>query len=74
MKTNKRRTRTKSILKRIRKRVRASGKVWPGKPSGYHPRHLARSIAKANMQRAKFRKINVNFSSYWRKWVTKTNG
>lgn len=69
MKTNKRKTKTQSILKRIRKKLRAAGGSGPNKPTGFYPRHLARSVAKANMRRAGVQHINRNFSLNWKNWV-----
>jgi len=41
------------------------------KAVSFHPRKLARSVAKANMKRAGIQKINSSFSLNWRKWVTR---
>lgn len=35
----------------------------------YYPRHLARSIAKANMAREGVQHINRNFALNWKNWV-----
>ena len=32
---------------------------------GFHPRHLARKVAKKNMEKEGYQKINKNFSSWW---------
>lgn len=71
MKTSKRKTRTQSIIQRIKKRLRAERGNAPGKPTSFYPRHLARSVAKANMRRAGVQHINRNFADNWKKWVTR---
>jgi|GEM_PF-3337217 len=65
MKLNKRKTRPAGILKRIKAKFREE----PGTPTGFYPRKLARSVAKANMARAGVQHINRNFSLNWRNWV-----
>ena len=62
---NKRKTRTASVIKRIKAKLRALG----GKPTGFYPRKLARSVAKANMRRAGVQHVNRNFALNWRNWV-----
>lgn len=69
MKSNKRKTRTNSLLKRIKAALRKERGKAPGKATGYYPRHLARSIAKANMKRAGIQHINRNFALNWKNWV-----
>lgn len=71
MKTNKRKTRPQSIIQRIKKRLRKERGNAPGKPIGFYSRHLARSVAKANMRRAGVQHINRNFAGNWKKWVTR---
>lgn len=40
-------------------------------PTSFYPRHLARSIAKANMRKAGVQHINRNFALNWKNWVTR---
>lgn len=42
-----------------------------GKPTGFYPRRLARSIAKANMRKAGVQHVNRNFALNWKNWVTR---
>jgi len=66
---NKRKTRTASIIKRIKAKLRITGGKSAGQPTGFYPRKLARSVAKANMRRAGVQHINRNFALNWRNWV-----
>ncbi len=68
---NKRKTRKKSIIKQIKQRFKMArlGGRLKGQPTGFYPRKLARSIAKANMKRYGVRHVNKNFSRYWTQFV-----
>lgn len=46
-------------------------KKTEGQPTGFYPRHLARSIAKANMRKDGVQHINRNFALNWKNWVTR---
>lgn len=46
-------------------------KKTEGQPTSFYPRHLARSIAKANMRKAGVQHINRNFALNWKNWVTR---
>lgn len=39
------------------------------KTVSFHPRKLARSVAKANMKRAGIQKVNRRFALNWRNYV-----
>ena len=62
---NKRKTRTRSWIKALRSRRRKA----PEADIRCYPRKLARSVAKANMERRGYRKINHLFSVRWRRFV-----
>lgn len=66
---NERKTRTASIIKRIKAKLRALGGKTAGKPTGLYPRKLARSVAKANMKRSGVQHVNRNFALNWRNWA-----
>ena len=68
---NIRKTKTVSVLKRIRaKRLKEAGKA-PGTPTGVWPRSVARSVAKANMRRAGVQKINRKLRGRnWLRWIS----
>lgn len=68
MKIKAKKTRENFIKKMMRRR---KAKAAAGTPTGFYPRHLARSIAKANMRRAGVQHINRNFAMNWRNWVTR---
>lgn len=55
----------------MKKNNRKSKTAPQGKPTGFFPRSLARSIAKANMRRAGVQHINRNFADNWKNWVTR---
>lgn len=69
MKQNKRKTKTKGLLKRIfatrLKRNNYGYKVT----KHYAPRRIARNIARHNMKMAGFKHVNSIFSHYWREFV-----
>lgn len=71
MKNEKRKTRTRSLLKAIRRRItrRFYGHRFNFNPKYFYPRHLARSVAKHNMAKAGAQHINSIFSYYWRDYV-----
>lgn len=41
------------------------------KEKTYTPRHLARSVAKANMAREGVQHVNRHFALNWKNWVTR---
>ena len=69
---NKRKTRTRAWLKALHRRYYFMFKkrvINPEKEARCYPRKLARSVAKANMERRGYRKINRLFSVRWRRFV-----
>lgn len=66
MKIKAKKTRENFIKRAIRRRKATE---IAGEPIGFYPRHLARSVAKANMRRAGIQHINRNFAYNWKKWV-----
>lgn len=71
MKFTKRKTRTTAQQRAIDRKLRADRGDTPGTPTGLHPRNLARSAAKAQMQLAKWKKINRNFAYNWKNVIQK---
>lgn len=69
MKNEKRKTRTRSLLKAIRRKFTRKSKGNTYNPKFFYPRHLARSVAKHNMAKAGAQHINSIFSYYWRDQV-----
>lgn len=55
----------------MKKNNRKNKKAQQGEPTGFYPRHLARSVAKANMRRVGVQHINRNFASNWKNQVTR---
>lgn len=68
MKIKAKKTRENLIRKMLRRR---KAQETAGKPTGFYPRHLARSIAKANMRKAGVQHVNRNFALNWKNWVTR---
>lgn len=68
MKIKAKKTRKNFIRRMIRRR---KARENAGQPTGFYPRHLARSVAKANMKRAGVQHINRNFALNWKNWVTR---
>lgn len=69
MKNTKRKTRTMSLLKAIRRKFRRRNYSYGYNTKYFYPRHLARSIAKANMKKEGMRHINSIFHYTWRSYV-----
>ena len=67
---NQRKTRTAAELKQFRFRKLANR--HQGEKTGIHPRSLARSVAKAQMQRAKWTHINRHFAYNWQNVIRQT--
>ena len=68
MKQNKRKTRIRSILKAIRRKLTRRSRGYTYNSKYFKPRHLARSIAKAKAEKAGVKHINSLFAHYWREW------
>lgn len=68
MKIKSKKTRENFIKRAIRRRKAIE---IAGEPTSFYPRHLDRSVAKANMRRAGIQHINRNFADNWKKWVTR---
>lgn len=66
MKIKAKKTRKNFIRKMLRRR---NARQTAGEPTGFYPRRLARSIAKANMKRAGIQKVNRHFALNWRNYV-----
>lgn len=66
MKNKAKKTRENFIKKALRRR---KAKQTTGEPTGFYPRHLARSVAKARMKKAGIQKVNRHFSLNWRNYV-----
>lgn len=69
MKNEKRKTRTRSLLKAIRRRITRRFYGNKFNPKYFYPRHLARSVAKHNMKKEGIGHINSMFAYYWRDYV-----
>lgn len=66
MKIKAKKTKKNFIRKLLRRR---KAQETAGKPNGFYPRHLARSIAKANMAKDGIQHINRNFALNWKNWL-----
>lgn len=67
---NNRKTRTRAFTKAMnRRRYAEMREKKPKIEATYFPRKLARSVAKAKMERRGYRKINHLFSVRWRRFV-----
>lgn len=69
MKQNKRKTKTKGLLKRIIATRLKRDYYGYQMSKHYTPRRIARNVAKENMKMAGFKHVNSIFSHYWRELV-----
>ena len=69
MKNEKRKTRTRSLLKAIRRKFTRRTRAYTYNSKYFYPRRLARSVAKHNMAKAGAKHINSIFAMYWRDYV-----